>query len=124
MVEPTIVNVVQNYLVVLCRTRLHVSRAVVFGSHARGEAQYESDVDILVIAPEFDEPYNPSRVDLLWLARAQTDSRIEPVGVGERQWREDPASLLVEMARREGQEIPLPVADIDLTGFNNYLCQQ
>ena len=34
--------------------------------------------------------------------RAQTDSRIEPVGVGERQWQEDTASLLVEMARREG----------------------
>ena len=110
MVEPTIVNVVQNYLVALCRAGLHVSRAVVFGSYARGEAQYDSDVDLLVIAPEFDEPYDPRRVDLLWQARAQTDSRIEPVGVGERQWREDTASLLVEMARREGQQVPLPVA--------------
>jgi hypothetical protein len=41
--------------------------------------------------------------------RAQTDSRIEPIAVGERQWREDQGSLVLEMARREGQEIPLPL---------------
>ncbi len=39
---------------------------------------------------------------------AQTDSRIEPIGVGERQWREDDVSVILEMARREGQPIPLP----------------
>ena len=110
MVDPEIIKTVQNYLAALRRVGLHVSRAVVFGSYARGEAQYDSDVDLLVIAPEFDEPYDPRRVDLLWLARAQTDSRIEPVGVGERQWQEDTASLLVEMARREGQVIPLATA--------------
>ena len=40
---------------------------------------------------------------------AQTDICIEPMAVGERQWREDQGSLILEMARREGQEIPLPL---------------
>jgi len=39
-----------------------------------------------------------------------TDSRIEPIAVGERQWREDNSSALIEIARREGQEISLPLA--------------
>jgi len=39
----------------------------------------------------------------------QPDNRIEPVAVGERQRREDQGSLVLEMARREGQEIPLPL---------------
>jgi hypothetical protein len=56
----------------------------------------------LIIAPEFDEPYERQRTDLLWELRVFTDSRIEPVAVGERQWREDPGSPLIEMARREG----------------------
>jgi predicted nucleotidyltransferase len=58
------------------------SRVVLFGSYARGEARPESDVDLVVIAPEFDEPYDKHRVDLLWALRAQTDICIEPVAVG------------------------------------------
>jgi predicted nucleotidyltransferase len=109
MVDPEIVKVVQAYLAAVRRSGLDASRAVLFGSCARGETQPDSDVDILVIAPEFDGPYDKSRVDLLWALRAQTDSRIEPIAVGERQWREDDSSIIVEMARREGQEITLPV---------------
>jgi len=81
-------------------------RAVLFGSCARGDNQADSDVDILVIAPEFDEPAGRARTDVLWALRATTDSRIEPFAVGERQWREDAVSVIIEMARREGLEIP------------------
>jgi predicted nucleotidyltransferase len=110
VVEPAIIGVIQDYLAAVRRSGIRVSRAILFGSYARGAAQPDSDVDILVIAPEFDDPYNKNRVDLLWTLRAQTDSRIEPIAVGERQWREDDTSVIIEMARREGQEIPLPVA--------------
>lgn len=41
---------------------------------------------------------------------AYTDSRIEPLAVGERQWREGDTSPIIEEARREGQVIALPVA--------------
>jgi len=34
--------------------------------------------------------------------------RIIPNVVGERQWREDNSSVLIEIARREGQELLLP----------------
>ncbi len=105
MVDPGIVKAVQHYLAAVRRSGLDARQAVLFGSHARGESHPDSDVDILVIAPEFDEPYDKSRVDLLWALRAQTDSRIEPIAVGERQWQSDHASVLIEIARREGQVI-------------------
>ena len=109
MVESTIVRVVRNYLDVLRQSGLCASKAVVFGSHARGDAHFDSDIDILVIAAEFDESYDRTQVDLLWRLRAQTDSRIEPLPVGERQWQEDDASAIIEIARREGYEVLLPV---------------
>ena len=110
MVEPAIVKAVQSYVAAVRHNGIKASRAVVFGSCARGDAHPDSDVDVLVIAPEFDGLYDKHRVDLLWELRAQTDSRIEPMPVGERQWREDGTSVILEMARREGQEIPLPLA--------------
>ena len=106
MVEPAIVKVVQDYLAAVRRSGVQASRAIVFGSCARGDAGPDSDVDILVVAPEFDGVYDRTRIDLLWTLRAQTDSRVEPIAVGERQWREDNASAIIEIARREGQEIP------------------
>lgn len=97
----------QDYLTAVRRAGLQARRAVLFGSFARGDAHTESDIDVLIIAPEFDEPYSQERVDLLWTVRAYTDSRIEPLPVGERQWQEDTASMIIEVARREGQDIPL-----------------
>jgi len=105
MVEPAIVETVQDYLAAVRRAGLQARRAVLFGSYARGENVPDSDIDILVIAPEFDASHDRRRVDLLWEIRAQTDSRIEPIAVGERQWREDDASAIIEIARREGLEI-------------------
>jgi len=110
MVERTILRTIQGYLDAVRQADIHVSRAILYGSHARGDAHPDSDIDILVIAPEFDEPYNKRRVDLLWELRARSDSRIEPIPVGERQWHEDDSSAIIEIARREGEEISLPVA--------------
>jgi len=64
-------------------------------------ANYQS----LTPKTEFDEPAGRARAELLWALRAATDRRIEPFAVGERQWREDDSSTLIEMARREGLEI-------------------
>jgi len=107
MVDPEIVKVVQNYLATVHRTGLRASRAILFGSYSRGNADSDSDIDILVIAPEFDGVVKKEQFDLLWTLRAYTDSRIEPLPVGERQWQEDDASMIIEIARREGQDISL-----------------
>lgn len=109
MAEPAIVKAVQGYLAAVSRAGLQARRAVLFGSYARGDAHADSDIDVLVIAPEFDGAYDRAWVDMLWTLRATTDNRIEPLAVGERQWQEDDASMIIEVARREGEDILLPV---------------
>jgi predicted nucleotidyltransferase len=111
MAETSVVKAVEEYLAAVRYAGIRAERAVLFGSHARGDARLESDVDVLIIAPEFDEPYDPRRIDLLWELRIRTDSRIEPIAVGERQWREDRSSPLIEIARREGVTVaPMTIA--------------
>lgn len=105
MVAEPAVSVVQNYLHALQANGLNVKFGVVFGSQATGRANQWSDIDLLVVAPQFDAPRNRSDVDLLWRLAARTDSRIEPIPCGEKQWAEDTSSAIVEIARREGQRI-------------------
>ncbi len=109
MVDPEIVESSQRYLRALASKGLPVRFAVLFGSYARGNADEWSDIDLLVVSPQFDGVKSRDQINLLWRVAAHTDSRIEPVPCGERQWAEDTSSALVEIARREGERI-LPSA--------------
>ena len=108
MVDATIVNVVRDYLQTLRDYGLDVRFGVIFGSWSRGKANEWSDIDLLVVSPRFDDPRDRRDVDLLWRLAARSDSRIKPIPCGERQWREERSSAVVEIARREGEPINLP----------------
>jgi len=108
MVTPTIVRVVRNYLQTLHDNGLDVRFGVVFGSRSQGKANEWSDIDLLVVSPRFDNLRNRHDVDLLWHLAARSDSRIEPIPCGERQWLEGNSSAIVEIARREGEPVNLP----------------
>ena len=113
MVDETIVKSVQNYLKTVQREGIAVRFGIVFGSHAAGRSGPWSDIDLLVISPLFDPPRNRRDVDLLWRVAARSDSRIEPIPCGERQWNEDSSSAIVEIARREGETIRIDEAEQD-----------
>jgi len=102
MLEQSILTTVRNYLVALASEGIMVERAVVFGSQVKGQADAWSDIDVLVISPQFDDIKDRSSVNLLWRVAARTDSRIEPIACGSRQWRDDDSIAIIEIARREG----------------------
>lgn len=105
MAGSAVVEVVRRYLAAVREAGIHASRGILFGSWARGNPHPDSDIDILVIAPEFDRPSASREIDILWELRATTDSRIEPIPVGEREWEEDDAIPIIEIARREGEQV-------------------
>ena len=107
MVDRAIVEIVRNYLEKVRAAGIRAERGIIFGSYARGEAREDSDIDLIVLAPEFDGVRDRSKTDMLWELRATTDSRVEPLGVGERQWEEDDATPIIEIARKEGVEVQL-----------------
>jgi predicted nucleotidyltransferase len=101
-----VIDAVKRYIDVLRREHaFNVSQAVLFGSFARGRADEWSDIDLVVVASRFDEGIARPDVELLWRVAAHTDSRIEPIPCGVRQWVEDQSSAIIEIARREGQVI-------------------
>jgi predicted nucleotidyltransferase len=102
MVEETVIAAVKRYLAGLPALGIHARQAVLFGSFARGRADEYSDIDLIVIAPEFDGSREISLVKKLWQATIVADNRIEPIPCGEREWETDGGRPILEIARREG----------------------
>jgi predicted nucleotidyltransferase len=107
MVDPTIIESVRNYLKRVQKEGIVIRFGVVFGSQVTGQADHLSDIDLLVVSPRFDGSRDRRDIDLMWRLAARTDSRIEPIPCGERQWQDDVSSAVVEIARREGETITL-----------------
>jgi len=107
MVEPAVVSGVQNYLRQLSKHGLVISFGVIFGSYALGKASQWSDIDLIVVSPNFDHGIDRESVKILWRVAARTDSRIEPIPCGRHQWQEDDSSPIIEIARNEGATVNL-----------------
>jgi len=101
MVEETVLGNIRRYLGTLPAAGIHANRGVLFGSYAMDNADEYSDIDLIVIAPEFDGSRELSLVKALWRATA-CDNRIEPIACGEREWETDQSRPILEIARREG----------------------
>jgi predicted nucleotidyltransferase len=102
MVDESVRVVIQSYLRAVRRAGINARRAILFGSHARGDAREWSDIDLVVIAPELDNLTDRRLVSRLWELRAWTDSRIEPVPCGEQEWERDCFTPILDVASREG----------------------
>jgi predicted nucleotidyltransferase len=103
MLEQSVLTAVRAYISAVKAQGISVERAVVFGSHATGRVHAWSDIDLLVVSPQFDDMKDRSYINLLWRLAARVDSRIEPVACGSRQWLQDDSSAIIEIARREGE---------------------
>ncbi len=105
MVNETIIEDVKRYLDALSKAGLLVSFGVIFGSYATGTASRFSDIDLLVVSPEFDGVISRDSVKKLWHIAARIDSRIEPIPCGKNQWQNDISNAIIEIARSEGQMV-------------------
>ena len=100
MVDEVVVGAVKRYLAGLPALGIHPTRAVLFGSFAQSQADEWSDIDLVVIAPEFDGSREISLVKALWRATV-ADNRIEPIPCGEREWETKQGRPILEIARQE-----------------------
>jgi predicted nucleotidyltransferase len=105
MVNESVITGVRRFLRALQDQGIAVKFGVIFGSQLTGKADVWSDIDLLVVSPSFDEKRSRDDINLLWRLAARTDNRIEPIPCGERQWIEDDASAIIEVARREGKTV-------------------
>ena len=104
MVETKIIELVKQYLTVLSNESIIISKAFIYGSQANGTATEESDIDLMLISPMFDESTDKF-AHVLWLSTRKVSYKIEPIAIGEKRFLSDDGSPLIEIVRQEGIEI-------------------
>jgi uncharacterized protein len=105
MADPKVIAAVKKYLKNLTQNGLSVAFAVLFGSQVTGRANDLSDIDLIIVSPQFDGKISRDIINKLWHIAARTDSRIEPIPCGQDQWKNNNTDVLLEIARTEGVTI-------------------
>lgn len=84
---------------------MRVEKIVLFGSHARGDARDDSDVDVLVVSPDFD-PMQPLRDQrTVSVAKIGVDLSISPLPLPSSQYDQHDSPSLLDVIRAEGKII-------------------
>ncbi|MDO8955599.1 MAG: nucleotidyltransferase domain-containing protein [Deltaproteobacteria bacterium] len=73
-----VIETIKLYIKELAKNQIPISRAILFGSHAKGIARPESDIDIALISEAFTGDRFEDRRRIVPLRR-NIDSRIEPI---------------------------------------------
>jgi uncharacterized protein len=107
VVQAAVIKSVQKYLNNLNKNGFNVSFGVLFGSQALGTATDLSDIDLIVVSPDFDKEIQCKTKDVLWQLAGRTDSRIEPIPCGLERWQKDDYTPIIDIARNEGAVITL-----------------
>lgn len=102
MVAESIQRIVRDYLKAATRAGIPTHKAILFGSQARDNAGELSDIDLVVLSSALEPPHSRDLVATLWRLCIDTDTRIEPIACGEKEWEANDSRIILEIARREG----------------------
>ena len=85
-----------------------IAHMIVFGSHAKGTAREDSDIDLCVVSPKFGKD-RVAELQFLLKQSRRIDDRIEPFPVSQEEY-EKVLSPLVWEINKFGKKILLPAA--------------
>lgn len=106
MAKEEVIDKLKKYLSILEDNGVQISKAFLFGSYLHNEATEDSDIDVMVVSPQFDVR-NDQLIGMSWSLTRKIDSRIEPYLVGLNRFLTDDVSPILEVVKQEGLEITL-----------------
>ncbi len=104
MVQQDVIDLIKQYIKNLRDGGMDIKFALLYGSYAKNEENKNSDIDVLLIADDFDTN-DDVILSAPWSPKYRNDFRIEPVAIGTRRFKTDDGSPLIEIARKEGIKI-------------------
>ena len=98
MGQDAVLNTVRQFKDALESHNIHVEKLILFGSHAAGMAREDSDIDLVVISPNFSGMSYWDRIDILSEAIHQVYAPIEASAFTPEEWSSE-KSLIVDYAK-------------------------
>jgi uncharacterized protein len=106
LVDQEIRNVIVKFVDLLAAKGIRVKKAILYGSHASGRANSDSDLDVAIISPDFGKDRYEERKTLLQAAW-RVDPRIEPIPLSLKSYEHDTWIPLIHEIRQKGVELDL-----------------
>ena len=104
--RPEITAIIAGFCAQLRALGIRVDQAILFGSHARGEAREGSDIDVLIVSSDFASLNTRERMEQLGTAAARLWQPIEAMACTPAELvHVEPATLLEEILRT-GVQVP------------------
>jgi len=75
---------------------------ILFGSHARGTARPDSDIDLVIISPDFSEMNIRQRLEILGLAAGKIMEPIGAIGITPDEWKSGEAPFFANEIAADG----------------------
>lgn len=97
------INILDTFIT-LMKKKIEINRVVLFGSRARGDAEPDSDMDVLVIVNDLTEEMEDYISECAWEAGFERGIVLVPVVFSRNDWENGPErySLLAEVIKSEG----------------------
>jgi len=106
MVTKSIKLLISKYVSELKKNGIEISKVILFGSYADGNPTKNSDIDLAIISPQFDDGNKEKYSSILWLCTEVVDYIIEPIGIGEKFFHGEEFSPLLDLLKAKGLEVP------------------
>ena len=81
MAQNEVIELLESYCRLLIASGISVEKAFLYGSYASGKATEDSDIDVMIVSPLFDDDDDAIKIKA-WSFTRKIDSRIEPYTVG------------------------------------------
>lgn len=104
MATEEVIELSRRYVLLLNSQGLSVEKAYLFGSYAKGSETTLSDIDLLIVAKNYNED-DDLMAGRMWMLTRKVSTKIEPVFVSSDRFRDDDSSQLIQTVKSTGIEI-------------------
>ncbi len=87
------------------RKQIRIEKLILFGSYASGAQREDSDIDIVIISPDFEKMDFMDRLELLGRTKAVVFEPIDAMGLTPEEW--ESGEYLISDFAKEGEVVKI-----------------
>jgi len=104
MAKKPLIKIIKRFALALTEEGITVDKIILYGSHARGKARPDSDIDIAVVSRDFGKDRTEEGMMLFRIA-GEIDIRLEPVPISLKSYKNNTWVPLIYEIRTKGIEL-------------------